>query len=243
MKREFVRVAFTAAAVAFTGIAQAVPIYFDFTGRVNSGEPGTVFGTPVSGGFTLETDRIPAPILSPHNPTYPTYQTSDWDPQNLSEPLAYFSSGSTVFPDYALDYALLTFIDGCPTVCSPTSADSFDLLVVTQDLWTPGFTGQYRIASLFLWNAVNGSDTFDGSTAQVIDMVSLPIGSMSGFYGESMSNCVDGNCTLVSSSTFGFSIDTLTRGVGTRSVPEPGTLALLAAGLAGCALRRRRRPA
>jgi hypothetical protein len=240
MKRDFVRVAFTAAAVAFTGIAQAVPIYFDFTGRVNSGDPGTVFGTPVSGGFTLETDRIPAPILSPQQPIQPTYQTADWDPQNLSEPLAYLSSGGNVFPDYALDYALLTFIDGCQPGCSPTSFDDFSIYVVTQDLWTPDYTGQYRLASLLLWNTVNGSDAFDGSTAQVIDMVSLPLGNMGGFYGESLSDCVDGNCTLISSTSYGFSVDTLTRGVGSRSVPEPGTLALLAAGLAGCGLRRRR---
>ena len=40
--------------------------------------------------------------------------------------------------------------------------------------------------------------------------------------------------------SLGFSIDSVTRGIGARAVPEPGTLGLMVAGLAGLLLFRRR---
>ena len=56
------------------------------------------------------------------------------------------------------------------------------------------------------------------------------------------SNCVDGGCSETNSDYFVFSIDSLTRGVGPKAVPDPGTLGLLATAMMfSAAMRRRRR--
>ena len=80
------------------------------------------------------------------------------------------------------------------------------------------------------------------STATPLDTISFPLSSLSGTCYESVSNCVDGGCPETNSDYFVFSIDSLTRGFGPKSVPEPGTLGLLATAMMfSAAMRRRRR--
>jgi len=247
MKSNLARAAIAALAFGCAGVAQALPIYFEFSGIVTQPSSAVGVGTAVSGRFNLETDRL---LFSGPSGGI-QYSFVDWEPTDLTGPLAYVDFAGThhEVPAYSSSYAILNFADGCQPVCNTGWSENFNLGASTQDAWSQGYTGQLRSSNISLVNAYTlpgfppqGYDAFEGATATPLDTLSLPLASLSGSYYESIAECVDGACAETSHDYFVFRIDTLTRGVVQTSVPEPGTLGLWAtAMLLGVATRRRAR--
>jgi hypothetical protein len=249
--KNLARAAIAALAFGSTGLAQAVPIHFEFTGTVSQAGTTIELGTAVSGGISLETDRL----LSSGLPASDIqYSFVDWQPTGLTEPLAFIDFAGThhEVPAYSSNYALVNFVDGCQPLCNTGWSENFNLGAYTEDAWSADFTGQMRSSSISLYNIYQNQlpdypyfeiyDAFEGATAVPLDTISLPLAYLDGIYYESISDCVNGNCTSGSSDYFVFRIDNLTRGVGPTDVPEPGTLGLLAtAMLLFVATRRRAR--
>jgi hypothetical protein len=254
-------------AMSLVGTAQAVPIYFDFTGTITgasysyplpAGAPTTVegyaLGEAVSGGFNFETDRL-------YDAGTFGFQHSwvDWQPANLTEPLTFLSFGGRdvalpVYPSGS-NYTYISFVDACTPTCNPGWMENFNLFTTStdQEITTADFTGTTHRSSLFVSSAAYFSvpdypysehfDYFDGATVDPLSIVSLPLFTMIGIYSEETVNCVAGACTN-QSLQFNFSLDSVSRGVGPRtSVPEPGTLGLLGAAAFGLLLFGRRRTA
>jgi hypothetical protein len=257
MQRNVARRATAAAlALGFAGLAQAVPLYFDFTGTV-VGETvppmdGGEVGNAVSGGFTFETDRLfptsPAPLGDGFQHTF-----VDWQPTGLTEPFAFLNFGgrSLTWPNYESNYSLISFGEACsPSGCAPQTGENFNLQAHSQDIWNPDFTGTMHSSFLFFMSAAQTRipdfpffeyfNYFDPEDIVPTAIVTLPLYDLVGVYAETVSSCVAGACTTIEDRQFGFSIDSVSRGEGPRSVPEPGTIGLLGAALFLCfALRRR----
>jgi hypothetical protein len=233
MNRKIAVAAFAACGLA--GVAEATPIYFDFTGTINGSD------TAISGGFNFESDRL----WSTGEPAGGwQYTFVDWQPVGATLPAAFLSFGGQEisFPRYESHYSLINFADQCSsTPCAPNTADNFNLQAHTSDVWTPDFTGTLRSGMIYVLNYDwTNLDFIDGATAIPTDIVSLPLHSLIGIYSESVQNCVAGSCSVLSDTQIGFSLDTVSRGIGARPVPEPGTLGLLGVALGGILLRRRR---
>jgi hypothetical protein len=254
MKKSLARATAAAVSLAFAGFAQAVPLYFDFTGTVTQASPAIGLGTAVSGGFTLDTDRLLLQTTGIDN----QYDFFDLAPTGLTEPLAFIDSAGThqEIPSRALNFAAVSFSDACRPLCDPGISENITMSAVTLDPYIEGFTGQRRRSDITLynnyWNRLpdfpfyDVYDAFDGTTAAPLDIVSMPLGEFTGLYYESAFDCVAGECTQVFNDDlafFWFSVDTVSRGVGARAVPEPDTLGLMAAAMVlGIAVRRRRAP-
>ncbi len=250
MKRSFSSAVFAAAAIASAGIAQAVPIHFEFTGVVRQASATTPDGTAVSGALDFDTDRL----LFAGSSGGIQYSFIDWQPADLAQPLGSIDFAGThhEVPNYSENYALLNFVDGCQPLCNTGWAEDFNLSAYTEDPWSPGYTGQLRSSSIQLFNLYETVipdfpyyqeyDAFDGATAVPLDVMTLPLGRLDGTFTEGVSDCVDGNCTTLSYDYFVFDVTSLTRSFGTTaSVPEPGTLGLLGIAALGMLLFRRGR--
>ncbi len=218
----------------FSGVAQAVPVYFDFTGTIS----GT--GSAISGGFNFDTDRLlfAPPALNSQ------YTFVDWHPEGLTEPLAFldFDGRQVRYPVFDTYYNLVSFVDQCSSDPCPGAGDNFNLMSITNDTTPVDFTGTFRSSSImvFAFGPLD-HDYVNGSTALPIDIVTLPLHQLVGIFSESEQSCVLGVCSTVHGNSINFTLDTVSRGVGARSVPEPGTLGLFGVALAGMWVLRRRR--
>ena len=244
MKKLVVR-ALAAAVVTlgFTVAAQATPMYFDFTGTV-LGSPGSA----VTGGFNFEIDRLySAP--APGQPQLVTF--IDWQPTGLSAPLAFLNFGdrNVEFPAYGgINYLYSQFNDACTPgeECPASASDHWSIFASTSEQpeagTAPDFTGSMRAAYLFFL-PLDGlpQDTFDASTVDPTAILTLPLGNTLGIYSEQLIDCVRGECTYSNPYQLTFTIDSVSRGLGPRSVPEPGTFGLLGVALVGMFFVRRRR--
>lgn len=258
MKAKLHRLAVTLALLTFGTAAQAVPIHFDFTGTVFYEEgPGAagLMNQRVSGGFSFETEGL-------------TVQRSAGDViESHSDVGATRSSSHLTIGD--LDFALpafrdrlngVHFFDGCspaPTACAPGAGESFMLFAYSGDLPddTTSVTGTFSVAQLLFSSSVpfvtNPTDpagrrvpAFDYidvlAGIESTSIIDLPLLDLSAAYNKFVFNCVDGVCNADVIAIVGFRIDSVDRGFDNVSVPEPGTLGLLGAALAGMGLFQRR---
>lgn len=255
MKRILLRGAVAVLALSSFGIAQAVPVYVDFSGTITQytlpSVDGVSTGAAVTGGFTLETDR-----LLPSGPPLSGIQYTflDFNPSGLAQPLATVSFGGReiTFPQFDRTYAYVNFVDGCRPGCDTGAAEAYSINAATQDVFTPGYTGLYHSYFLNIFSLARAPlpdfpyfqyfDAFDGAAMTPMDAFTLPTWDLQGNFLESIADCVDGVCTSVSDASFNFGLTSFTRGVGTRPVPEPGTLGLFIGAIAGTWLLRRRKP-
>ena len=253
MKRTLARAAIaTACMLGFAGGAQAIPMYFDFTGQIVGGTLASAEGlarnSPISGGFTFETDRL---VESLPLPTVRSW--ADRNPSGLTDPLAYLDfGGRDSSPEAWRGFATFTLTDGCAPDCGGYGYDMLSLFVSSTDRdLTPGFTGTLQRSFFYL--ASTGIDYPPGGLPQYFNyfdllpaspesMVNLPLHSLYGSYNEEVLSCVAGTCTSNGRLGFNFSVDSATRGFGVRNLPEPDTLGLLVAGLLAALLVRRRAP-
>jgi hypothetical protein len=248
MKRKLAVVYSALLSLGLSGAASATPFWFDFTGTISGGVNDV---GPISGGFTFDTDRLYEPTL----PVSSQRQWIDWMPTNLGEPLAFLDFGgeSRTFPAGAgTNYGLISFVDACDiNGCQPNSLENFSLFFsATDQVMSPDFTGTARTTTFYFSSAalttlpdfpyIHTFDYFDLAQVDPTSIVSLPLHTMFGSYSETTFNCVLGACETADFRSFGVTVDDVTRGIGPREVPEPGTLVLMVAGLGGIFLIRRR---
>lgn len=255
MKKHLARAAAAAVALGVASLAQALPLYFDFTGTVTGHTlpptEGGVMGNAVSGGFNFDTDRLFPSSVPLGEGTQYTFV--DWQPANLTEPLAYLNFGgrSLAWPSYESNYSLINFLEACPiSGCAPNTSENFNLQAHSQDVWSEDFTGTRHSSFLMFISAgqtrlpdfpfFESFNYFEPEDAVPTSIATLPLHDLLGIYSETVSSCVSGVCTTIDDRQFNFSVDSVSRGVGSRSVPEPGAFGLLGAALAGMWLLRRR---
>jgi hypothetical protein len=253
MKRTLHRGALAALGlIAVTNTADAVPIHIDFSGTTYPGSSeaglGVADGDPISGGFTLETDDLVYNGL--HG------STRSWVVTQPASPLAYLRLGSRdlQFPSGSgTTIGILQFTDDCTPASCSVGADNFSFYVATDEPKDAGFTGiahswSFYFASLAITRPPGASsvdyfdyfDYFDGMQVEPLSLVTLPLHDTFGSYFEDTLSCAEGFCESTGGKSLGFNIDSVTRGVGARAVPEPGTLGMMAFALTGMLLVRRR---
>lgn len=267
MKRGNLRATFGRVTVAvflfgLSKVADAVPIYLDFSGQVTSAtiDDAMLMGSSISGGFSLETDNMFA--LDSADPVR-NISFMQFLPGLTSDPLAYFNIGSEQLTwiaslnddGYYNGYASVGFQDACTAGgCFPGWAENLSWIAINND-FVSDLDGTFtsRVLALFSQNTIRYPDYpfveyldyFDANDVTALSGVTLPLYDLTGSYLEEKFVCASGECQSAGQSQFEFSMNNVTRGVGARevAVPEPGPLGLLAAGLLGLFVVRRRAPA
>jgi hypothetical protein len=229
------------------GFAQAVPIYFDFTGTVTSAPAGSssTVGSAVSGSFEFETDAVYAAVGSPPQQVLIDYEAT---PGTLRSD-ANLDIGGAAFDALQRStarYVMMQFTDcNLSLECAAVSGDSFMLYAHSTEeaAFNAAFTGTYMSSSLMLLSlGAAGVDYFNyAAGANPLLLLTAPVGDFYAQYTESLFTCVLGSCQNTSSEAHMFTVDSFSRGVrATTDVPTPGPLVLLGGSLALIWLSRRR---
>lgn len=243
------------------GAAHAVPIIFDFTGTVSGGTRYDDFvnqvgstdlstdGQVVTGQIVIETDGLLRSSQSQTNGTRISYDDAITDAADLFTSKLFIAGVEYDVGLHSGDNGRLSAFDssGVPNCigCTP-AADSLSLFDSSSDHWSlagspPPPPGQYYSRRLSLtWQPADGrADFIDSSSGiEALDFVSLIEGLVpTGRYSELTLGCEGLMCTIDRAVDTRFTISSLT--AHTPSVPEPGTLALFAAGLLGAGFARR----
>jgi hypothetical protein len=271
MKKNLVCAAVAVTALGVAGIAQAVPIYFDFTGTVNGlGVSGAAYPSPYeswigqsfSAGFTFETERLFAGPLGTDPLSVDFVDYGNPGPDQSSSHLT-IGDETMAFPSQANQYTVMTFNDACspaPPTCTPHRYEDLVLFGFTSDMpldYSTGATGTFHSSSLYFFSSVpmvtNPLDPLDRLPAfdyfdvlAGIDptlILSLPMYDMQASFTVQETICDNGNCVQGAIVTTGLNVTSVTRGIASTSVPEPGTLGLFGVALAGMLFLRRRQTA
>ena len=268
MKMNLARTAAAVAALGFSGLTQAVPLYFDFTGTVSS-VGGSPYPTPnesrvgqsFTAGFTFETDRLFGTPIGTHPVSQTFVDFGNPGPDASSSHLT-IGGETFAFPSQPYQYTMMTFNDACspaPPNCTHGWAEDIVLFGFSSDmpLDSSNTTGTFRSTSLLFLSSVPtlphptdpatripAFDYFDVTAG--IDptiILNLPMYDLFATFSVSETICNNGSCVGGASEQMQLNVTGVTRGIASTSVPEPGTLGLLGVALAGMFFLRRRHPA
>lgn len=252
---------FLAGAALFVAIlsapASAIPIAFDFSGVVQrrtiydngtSTEDLSGQGQSFTARVVIDTSLMTLSQLDTYGGGRSHWQSTDFLPAP-SEMSIDINGAPLAVPLYDLNAYSVTALDGrLPPGCPGCGiSDSVQLLWRSQQ--TPPAVGQQR-ASTFSFAAFEMSPNSDSPTYVNLDtpfdldsLLTIPLPNLELQFGTTIFDCQGVNlCFLSYNETTWFTTTAVTRtDLSNVSVPEPGTLGLLAAALLGVSFGRRRR--
>lgn len=231
---------------SFANSAHAVPIAFEFSGTVSGSDAGHMDwrGQTATGRFVLETDNFTA--LSPlgRQVTWTDTVSVDVRPSPMIGSLRIGDELISLNSEVE-SYGGINFVGGCAMDCPATWIENWGVFMNTQSFALGQPIGDaYRLSGLrFFSDGPINSDFIPDSGLTPLDILSLPLGLLTGSYSAFDYLCTNGECIQSGFTLAHFRVTSVTRvQIEPTPVPEPGALTLLAASLSGVAFVRRRRP-
>jgi hypothetical protein len=253
---------FAAAVIVIAAPASAIPVTFDFSGRIASvviidvaaGAPTFDFSTAgqaFSAQFIIDTDLF-APAAPPLSDLGDRLAFSSELPGAVNSSLV-VNGESIDFAPFSRNRANVSFLDSngvvsCGVNCQRLAPDQFSLNLLSEDSTPVGLSAARALSFGFVAgfagfdNPEAATSWFDFSpdfgitqlaTLPLLDSL-MPNVSLTDF----LFACTEVQCQQTGSRRTQFEVTSATRTVA--SVPEPGSLGLLAAGLAVAWFTRRR---